>query len=142
MEGSNSGCYFLFYHMLSPSNCTYPRLYSTGVFSCRHLKQLAAVGLHHSDGLSRVHLVTLLSFRHRCQPRRTSFSLRFWEEGFGLAWVTCLPPGCCCCSVAQLSDSAPPWTTAHQASLSLTISRSLPKFMFIASVMPSSHLIH
>ena len=31
--------------------------------------------------------------------------------------------------------------TAHQASLSLTISQSLPKFIFIASVMPSSHLI-
>ena len=36
---------------------------------------------------------------------------------------------------------ATPWTAARQASLSLTISRSLPKFMFIASVMPSSHLI-
>ena len=34
-----------------------------------------------------------------------------------------------------------PWTVAHQASLSLTISQSLPKFKFIASVMPSSHLI-
>ena len=30
---------------------------------------------------------------------------------------------------------------AHQASLSLTISWSSPKFMSIASVMPSSHLI-
>jgi len=29
----------------------------------------------------------------------------------------------------------------HQTSLSLTISRSLPKFMSIASVMPPSHLI-
>ena len=34
-----------------------------------------------------------------------------------------------------------PWTTAHQASLSLTISQSLPKFMSIESVMPSNHLI-
>ena len=34
-----------------------------------------------------------------------------------------------------------PWTAACQASLSLTISQSLPKFMFIASVMPSSYLI-
>ena len=33
------------------------------------------------------------------------------------------------------------WTAAHQASLSVTISQTLPKFMFIASVMPSSHLI-
>ena len=34
-----------------------------------------------------------------------------------------------------------PWTAACQASLSLTISQSLPKFVSIASVMPSSHLI-
>ena len=34
-----------------------------------------------------------------------------------------------------------PWTAACQAFLSLTISRSLPKFMFIALMMPSSHLI-
>ena len=33
-----------------------------------------------------------------------------------------------------------PWTAACQASLSLTISRSLPKFMSIASVMPSHSL--
>ena len=36
---------------------------------------------------------------------------------------------------------ATPRTAAHQASLSLTISRSLPKFMSIALVMPSGHLI-
>ena len=36
---------------------------------------------------------------------------------------------------------ATPWTAACQASLSLTISRSLSKFMSIASVMPSNHLI-
>ena len=35
----------------------------------------------------------------------------------------------------------PPWTTAHQASSSLTISPSLPKFTSFASVMPSSYLI-
>ena len=33
------------------------------------------------------------------------------------------------------------WTAAYQASLSLIISWSLPKFMSIASVMQSSHLI-
>ena len=33
------------------------------------------------------------------------------------------------------------WTTASQASLSLTISRSLPKFMSIELAMPSNHLI-
>ena len=34
------------------------------------------------------------------------------------------------------------WTATHQASLSLTISQSLPKFMSIALVMPSGHLWH
>ena len=33
------------------------------------------------------------------------------------------------------------WTAAHQASLSITNSRSLPKLMPIESVMPSNHLI-
>ena len=34
-----------------------------------------------------------------------------------------------------------PCTAAHQAFLVLTISRSLPKFIFITLVMPSNHLI-
>ena len=34
-----------------------------------------------------------------------------------------------------------PWTAAHQASLSITNSRSLLKLMSIESVMPSNHLI-
>ena len=36
---------------------------------------------------------------------------------------------------------ATPWTTARQASLSITNSRSLPKLMCFELVMPSSHLI-
>ena len=36
---------------------------------------------------------------------------------------------------------ATPWTAARQVPLSLSISRSLPKFMSLALVMPSSHLI-
>ena len=34
-----------------------------------------------------------------------------------------------------------PWTAARQASLSITISQSILKFMSIKSVMPSNHLI-
>ena len=40
-----------------------------------------------------------------------------------------------------VSDSATPWTAAHQASLSITNSWSLPKLMSIELVMPSNHLI-
>ena len=36
---------------------------------------------------------------------------------------------------------ATPWTAAHQASLSCTISQSLLKLMSIESMMPSNHLI-
>ena len=47
-------------------------------------------------------------------------------------------------SVQSLSCVQPfvtPWTEAHQASLSITNSQSLPKFMCIELVMPSKHLI-
>ena len=48
------------------------------------------------------------------------------------------------CSVQSLSHVrlfAIPWTAAHQASLSITNSWSLPKLMSIESVMPFNHLI-
>ena len=44
-------------------------------------------------------------------------------------------------SLSRVRLFAIPWTAAHQASPFLTTSQSLPKFMFIASVMPPSHLI-
>ena len=47
--------------------------------------------------------------------------------------------------VVQLPSSTQlfvtPRTAACQASLSLTISQGLPKFMFLESMMPSNHLI-
>ena len=49
---------------------------------------------------------------------------------------------CCCCSVTQLCPLFTiPWTAAHQAPLSITISQSLLKFMPIESVLLSNHLI-
>ena len=47
----------------------------------------------------------------------------------------------CCCLVAQLCLFATPWTAAHQAFLSFTISQSLLKLMSFESIMPSNHLI-
>ena len=44
-------------------------------------------------------------------------------------------------SLSRVRLFATPWTAAHQASLSITNSRSLLKLMCIKSVMPSSHLI-
>ena len=44
-------------------------------------------------------------------------------------------------SRSVMSSSETPWTAAHQASLSFTISRSLLKLKSTESMMPSNHLI-
>ena len=44
-------------------------------------------------------------------------------------------------SLSHVRLFATPWTAAHQASLSFTISQNLLKLMSIESVMPSNHLI-
>ena len=44
-------------------------------------------------------------------------------------------------SHSVMSHSATPWTAAHQASLSFTITQSLPKLMSSELVMPSNHII-
>ena len=44
-------------------------------------------------------------------------------------------------SLSHVRLFATPWTAAHQASLSITNSKSLLKLMFIESVMPPNHLI-
>ena len=90
-----------------------------------------------------------------------SFSLFNWKQNSSLTnlipkllinlWNTCELPF----AVFQISFKSEnvvqsprhvllleiPWTAAYQVFLSLTISRSLPKFMFITSVMLSSHFI-
>ena len=48
---------------------------------------------------------------------------------------------CCCSAAKSYPTHCDPWTAAHQASLSITSSWSLPKFMSIESVIPSNHLI-
>ena len=44
-------------------------------------------------------------------------------------------------SLSHVQLFTTPWTAAHQASLSFTISQSLLKLMSIESVMPSNHLV-
>ena len=56
---------------------------------------------------------------------------RFWEASF-LFVVQ---------SLSHVRLFVTPWTAAHQASLSFTISWSLLKFMSTESMMPSNHLI-
>ena len=60
---------------------------------------------------------------------------RMFSPGFN-------PQHFCCCSIAKFSPTlCNPTDAARLASLSLTISQSLPKFMSIELVMPSNHLI-
>ena len=55
---------------------------------------------------------------------------------FQSSFVAVLPQ-----SLSYVQLFVTPWTAAHQASLSFTISQSLLKFMSIESVMPSNHLV-
>ena len=71
-----------------------------------------------------------------------------WGSFRSLCLILTQPPACSLWifvfiqSPSHVRHFMAPWIAAWQASLSLTISRSLPKFMSIASVMPSSHLSH
>ena len=67
------------------------------------------------------------------QPKSESSRVHQEMKGLWNAVVVQLP--------SHVRHSGTPWTAEHQTSLSLTISQSLPKFMSIASVIPSSHLI-
>ena len=70
---------------------------------------------------------TLAKFKHKLV---VGAPINFLVLNFIVVW-----------SPSRVQLFAIPWTAARQASLSLTISRSLPKFMSITSVMPSSQLI-
>ena len=72
----------------------------------------------------------------RCAPWASSMSiLGSMKEGATLASVSSVQ------LLSRVRLSATPWITAHQASLSISNSRSLLRLMSIESVMPSSHLI-
>ena len=61
----------------------------------------------------------------------------WWMDGWMNDWISSVQ-----FSRSVVSDSLwPPWIAAHQASLSITNSRSSPRLTSIESVMPSSHLI-
>ena len=69
----------------------------------------------------------------RSYKLETFYFLYFWILGmFSFSSVQLL---------SRVRLSATPWTAAHQASLSITNSQSLPKPMSIDLVMPSNHLI-
>ena len=73
-----------------------------------------------------------------------TWTLFFWIQLYWLVWFVCM-----CVERLQFSSVqslshvqlfATPWKAAHQASLSITSSRSLVKLTSTESVMPSNHL--
>ena len=71
----------------------------------------------------------------------SSLSICQWERPEDSGTQNFPPFHFFCTSVKRVQVFAVPWTAAHQASLPITISRTLLKLMPIESVMPSSHLI-
>ena len=91
---------------------------------------LESVAISFSRGSSRPRDWTCI-FCVSCIGRQILYHCATWEASYLV--------------VVQLLNHvwlfATPWTTAHQASLSFTISLSLLKLMSIESVTPSNHLI-
>ena len=63
-------------------------------------------------------------------------SAPLWNQSCGIRWDRSSVQ-----SLSHVQLFVTPWTAAHQASLSIINSQSLPKPMSIESVMPSNHLI-
>ena len=74
---------------------------------------------------------------HHTQWRKTQMTVDFSSDSYDQETMECSVQF----SQSVMSASVTPWTAAHQASLSITSSWSLPKPMSIESVMPSNHLI-
>ena len=104
---------------------------------------LYSIGDHHQD---QVHYKTL---NVQAGPKEASRAKLIWHVFSSLNFFLTFPKyllsvNCISQSVQSLSHVqffVTPWTAAHQASLSITNSRSLPKLTSIELVMPSNHLI-
>ena len=105
--------------------------------SCRLCSQLLMPGEMckiYSSAYTEGSLARVWKKRINSKCRRSSS----WRESFQISWEFDFS------SVQSLSHVrlfATPWTEAHQASLSITNSWSLPKLISIELVMPSNHLI-
>ena len=98
---------------------------------------MAAVGNYSksfANFLTRLLVVLLLSYKSSLYSLDTSpLSAILLQIFFPILFTVQL--------LSHVQLFATPWTAAHQASLSITNSRRLPKLMSVESVMQSSHLI-
>ena len=72
---------------------------------------------------------------YRLTPNKVNYDCSYCCHYLSKIFVVAVPP------LTHVQLFATSWTAACQASLSFTISRSLPKLMSIELVMPSNHLI-
>ena len=75
------------------------------------------------------------------RPKQTFFQRRYTDGSAHEKMINITHHFSSVQSLSRVRLFATPWTTARQASLSITNSQSLLKPMSIESVMPSSHLI-
>ena len=98
---------------------------------------MAAVGNYSksfANFLTRLLVVLLLSYKSSLYSLDTSpLSAILLQIFFPILFTVQL--------LSHVQLFATPWTAAHQASLSITNSRRLPKLTSIELVMPSNHLI-
>ena len=111
--------------LCSPMNCSPPDSSVHGIFQARILEWVA---IPFSQGSSRP----------RDQTQVSHIVGRFFTiEPPGKSWTKFSSVQSC----SHVWLFVTPWTSALQASLSITNSQSAPKPMSIESVMPSNHLI-
>ena len=121
-----------------------------GILQARILKWVAMLSFRETQRsnlhlLSRLHWqagsLPLLSPGKPCQRIRMLLLLRGHPLGFLTGKTGVLEGFSSVQSLSHVQLFATPWTTAHQASQSITNCQSLPKPMSIESVMPSNYLI-
>ena len=93
-------------------------------------------------GIKKLNIVRKTNFA--CRPQRITifiYLIAMIKINSAAAKILSVPLFSSVQSLSRVRFFATPWIAARLASLSITISRSLPKLMSIESVMPSSHLI-
>ena len=120
----------------SPQGCTPSFLWS----------KLLGVGWEETAKVVQRHCPSLPAASEDCScpiflpTTRVTSLLGFWHSNRCVV-VSLLLFSCLVQLLSRVRLFVTSWATARQASLSITISRSLPKFMSIESVKPSEHLI-
>ena len=129
--------------LFSPSHSSCPFRSNTDLFPCP---------VHGSLGIILVIYVCFGDFSsnltgHQCLPNSSLPREKLADKMSSFSYTYIFYQSIKCVFLLLLfsnwveCDSATPWTAAHQASLSFTVSWSLLKLISIESVMPSNHFI-